>query len=166
MSRFGSGLLAFAILGVALGATSAKEPRMSTEKVLVEEVERLHQLFEAWFTGRSVDFDAVKDALAPDFELIAPSGMRHVRTPLLERLRAARGAWPEGARITVRAVRARRVGPNLHLVTYEEWHHPVGESPRGRLSSALFEWPREGAERPLWLHVHETWLPETSDAPE
>ena len=131
---------------------------MSLQARVRTEIEELHRVFEDWLAGSAeASLARVEDALAPDFEIVAPDGRQLARGPLLEGLGAARGGRGDGLRIGIRAVRARELGAGLVLAYYEEWQESPAEAPRGRLSSALLrERPGGGFD---WLSVHETWLP-------
>lgn len=79
-------------------------------------------------------------------------------------MRRAHGANPR-FRIQIRNVEARRLGENgaLILATYAGWQkNALNSKPpnNGRLSSALLKHDAAAPHGPLWLHVHETWLPE------
>ncbi len=77
-------------------------------------------------------------------------------------LRAGHGSNPE-FRIAIRNVTVRHVTDDHILATYEEWQRNAlaSEPPdNGRISTVLFD-----RSEPLqWLHVHETWLPESITA--
>ncbi|WP_448721230.1 DUF4440 domain-containing protein [Acanthopleuribacter pedis] len=129
----------------------------------VREVEEFHQFFQDWFTGTlprtAQAFARFSDNLAPDFELISPRGDLLARSALVNGLEQAHGKLPKTIKIWVRDVKVRSLGAGLWLATYEEWQDK-GDGERGRLSTVVF---REHAASPngmLWLHVHETWLPD------
>jgi hypothetical protein len=140
---------------------SADDPQAACRR----EIEALHVFFEDWFCGRVDDTDEVfaraADALAPGFELVTTDGRALDRDTALTGIRKAHGAdRPDGLKIWTADVRGRPADDGLHIVTYEEWQtrHAVT---RGRLSTALFA-VHDGDDRPKWLHVHETWLPQTT----
>lgn len=125
------------------------------------EVHELHAFFQGWFTGELPDTDAafarLASVIAPEFQIVSPSGRGMHRAELLESLRATHGADP-GARIRVADFRGREVGEDLFLATYEEWQaRPTGE--KGRLSSVLFGREQGAPNGVAWLHLHECWLP-------
>lgn len=130
------------------------------------EVVELHRFFGDWFTGRlPLDDDAfarVADALAPDFELVSPRGLRDSRSSILDAIHRAHSGRPADFSVWVQQVRPRWSTGEVCLVTYEEWQsEPTGA--RGRVSSALF---RAEPSAPLgvqWVHLHETWLPTGED---
>ncbi len=127
------------------------------------EVEALHSFFQDWFRGAlpntDAAFAAVRDALAPDFEIVNPEGHTTDRASLLQQLRAAHGVPQSGAplKIQVTNLTARKLGPKLWLVTYEEWHQNGAER-KGRRSTAVLEEAPKSARGFLWRHVHETWM--------
>ena len=63
-------------------------------------------------------------------------------------------------RVEVRNFRHRRTEGALCLVTYQEWQHLSGTA-TGRLSSAWFRARSDTPHGVEWLHVHETWLPDS-----
>ncbi len=127
---------------------------------IVHEIVRLHRFFEEWFTGRLPAhpemFIACSANLAPDFLMITPDGRAIRRDDLLPALYRRHGSQPDFS-IEIKNARVQRhLGPFV-LATYEEWQ-TIGQETRGRLSSVLFHSPSTTS-RPLWLHLHETWLP-------
>jgi len=126
------------------------------------EIVELHQFFEDWFTGRLANTDAVfarfADSMAPDFHLVNPSGRLTARPALITGLRGAYNTWDEG-RIWIENVEFRGTYDAISIVTYEEWQ-AIGEAEGGRLSTVMFKAAASTANGLLWLHVHETWLPE------
>ncbi len=136
------------------------------------EIKRLHQFLENWLNGSAPDRDAVfaegiEDILHPAFVNIQPAGILLERGQLLDQLRAGHGASPD-FRIRIRNVVVRQSPDRAGtmLATYEEYQKGARNSARSdnaRLSSALFH--RDANGRLVWLHIHETWLPEAKHAP-
>ncbi len=131
-----------------------------------QEVDALHRFFEGWFVGtleRSDEtFEQLKEALADGFIIIGPTGRLVERNELLVELRRAHGAWqPLGGRIWIENFHHRSSLQGLHVVTYEE-HQKQGGVKTTRLSTALLVESPQDPEELRWLHVHETWLPESS----
>ena len=126
------------------------------------EVVDLHGFFDDWFAGRIEDTDQVfarcARALAPEFRLVAQTGQTSEREGLLRELRAAHGVVQKT--VTVEQVEERSVADELWLVTYHEWQRGTGEEWQGRASSALLREEPGAPGRFVWVHVHETWLPE------
>ena len=129
------------------------------------EIEELHAFFEDWFTGRIAatgeGYARFESVLAPDFVIIGPGGDEVGRTPILQRVESAHGSRPEGGfRIWIENTRVRECRPDRCLMTYEEWQEIDGVA-KGRLSTVVFG-ARAGTPNGVeWMHVHETWLPET-----
>lgn len=156
-------------LSLASCAVPSPEPPPMSRTVepaaAVGEVVDLHRFFAAWFHAERPDTDEAfarfDRAMAPDFEMVAPSGARIRRAELMASLRQAHGSWsddPEAA-IEVRRADARVLPEGLVLVSYEEWQRRQGAW-EARRSTALL---RPAADAPggfVWLQVHETWMPE------
>lgn len=126
------------------------------------EVEELHRFFEGWFVGtleRSDEvFAGLPEVLAEGFAIIGPKGRLVEREDLLAELRRAHGAWqPLGGSLRIENFRHRRSVEGVHVVTYEE-HQEQGGVESARLSTALL---RDAPRGLRWLHVHETWLPDS-----
>jgi len=130
---------------------------------VVEEIERLHRFFVDWFAGTIADDDDTfnrmfLDALDPGFVLIPPAGRIVARSDLASGLRSGHGSNPD-FRIAIRNVEIRRAVDGVVLATYEEWQRNARASKppdNGRISTVLFQ-----GEDLRWLHLHETWLPES-----
>jgi hypothetical protein len=128
------------------------------------EIEILHAFFTGWFTGQLPEraFDEQFAARFTDeFVIIPPSGAL-VRYPeLAQRLRATYGKMPT-SRIAIRNVQVSLVTDAAIMATYEEWQHQADQlgSGTGRLSSVLLS----NSDPFIWLHVHETWLPQAVQA--
>ncbi len=129
-----------------------------------EEIEALHRFFVAWFAGRCARDDETVERellqrLDERFVLIQPGGALRSRADFSSGLRSAHGTNPD-FRIAIRDVQIRHSWNRHLLATYEEWQRNARASTppdNGRLSTVLFE----VADGFKWLHVHETWLPET-----
>jgi len=126
-----------------------------------KEVHELHRFFQEWYSAELPNsaevFDRLAQVIGADFEIISPTGLRCEREQLLETLHAAHGSDPE-ARIWIEHARARDLGTDMCLVTYEEWQGH-GDAAKGRLSSALFKTKPDLPNGVEWQHVHECWLP-------
>jgi hypothetical protein len=127
------------------------------------EVVNLHRFFQEWLAGRLADRDSVFErcalAMAPQFELITPSGERFDRSALCASLRGANGSRGPDFKLWVDGMVTRPIAGGVHLVTYEEWQMLDGAT-RGRLSSALLADSAAAPDGIEWWHVHETWLPQ------
>lgn len=135
------------------------------EQIVREEVEALHEFFVGWFSGSLPESEFESQFLqrfSADFHLIPPAGELLSLEQLSAGLRAAHGSNPE-FRIAIRNVKIRNLSEEHILATYEEWQRNAlaSEPPdNGRISTVLFN-----RSEPLqWLHVHETWLPESVTA--
>jgi len=118
------------------------------------EIERLHQFFEDWFTGRCSydDFDEVRSALAPGFTIITPNGQSRGRVTILQAIRDGYGEWPPDSGITTLPRRCIRLG-GVHVTCYEE--HQRGPDPSRRIATAVLA---EAGTGYAWHSVHETWM--------
>jgi Uncharacterized protein conserved in bacteria len=141
-------------------------PSGSVYERCVREIESLHQFFEGWLSGGLLNTDEafrrLDQALAPEFQLIHPSGEWRSRDDILTGLRQAYSCQP-GLTIEIEDVRLRQEREELVVATYEEWQLSERKE-GGRLSTVVFARRSEGPEgNPnglRWLHVHETWLQE------
>jgi hypothetical protein len=131
------------------------------------EVVGLHGFLVDWMTGAlprsAATFARLADVLADGFALISPRGVMTERRPLLRELEAAYAihcADEVPFNIEVRKFRLRYTQGTLCLVTYEEWQQLAGAA-TGRLSSAWFRARSDTPHGVEWLHVHETWLPDS-----
>ncbi len=135
---------------------------MDILQTLKGEIEGLHIFFEEWFSGRcdQADFEGRFDhRFDSKTVLVQPGGQLYARDEFREAVRSAHGTNPD-FRIQIRNVTIHREKGDLFLVTYEEWQrNALASKPpdNGRLSSVLFDMSTGS---PVWLHIHETWLPE------
>ena len=133
----------------------------------IREVVELHQFFEDWFNGLLVDsndaFARFADAMDESFEIISPDGARTLRRGLMGQLRSAHGVHTDTPiRIWVANASVRPLGDDLFMVSYEEWQRHDDET-KGRLSTAIMKRTAAAPNGLCWLHVHETWLPSSTD---
>ncbi len=138
-------------------------PPLDIESHCRKEVAELHAFFQQWFTGELPEtaeaFDRFASVMAAGFHIVSPAGRIMQRDRILD---AVRGGYRSGpVKIWIKNHTHRLTLGDLALVTYEEWQSS-GDETRGRLSSALLR-VKAGLLNDLqWLHVHETWLPETA----
>ena len=125
------------------------------------EIESLHEFFMRWFSG-AIEAGAFEAGFLrrfdPEFLLVPPAGGLLTLAELSEGVRSARATNPH-FRIAIRNVTVRRRFEGHVLATYEEWQrNAIASKPleNARVATALFE----DAEPLVWLHIHETWLPE------
>ena len=146
--------------GAPAGAEASLDERCRAEVI------GLHQFLQGWLGGTieptEESLHRFSTVLAPEFEIITPGGERIGRDSLIAGMRDAHGARAGSAppfRIRIEAYEGKPLGPDLRLVTYEEWQEADGRR-RGRLSSALFRTRGETPHGVEWVHLHETWIPE------
>ncbi len=133
---------------------------ISTETLVRNEVESLHEFFVGWFSGVNAkdNFQSEFTArFAEDFLLVPPSGKLLNLKDLAESIHNGYASNP-AFRIQIRNTKIRRIFGNKILATYEEWQrNALASKPanNGRIATVLFQ-----RAAPLrWLHIHETWLP-------
>lgn len=124
------------------------------------EIESLHEFFVDWFTGETGEdsYDRVERALASDFEMVTPEGIRREYADVVDGIRDGyAGREPGTFDIEIRNVETRYTVADHTLLRYEEWQEtPNGTT--GRLSTVLFEDDPDAPGDVVWLDLHETWL--------
>jgi hypothetical protein len=132
------------------------------EATVRAEIEALHEFFVGWFSGRlsQARFDSgFLDRFSSDFLIIPPAGTLLGLDQLSSAIRSAH-ATNANFRVAIRNVSILREFDGHILATYEEWQRNAQASTppdNARIATVLFR-----DVRPLrWLHIHETWLPET-----
>ncbi len=129
--------------------------------VYQREIEELHAFFVAWFRGElprtPAAFARFTNVTAPEFTLISPDGA------LIDYVTAV--DWIENAHnsrthfnIWIDNFRIHQQRDDVTIVTY----HEMGARDDGvtaRLSTAIFAADDDAPNGIIWLHVHETWLP-------
>ncbi|MEM8931552.1 MAG: hypothetical protein AAGE94_10270 [Acidobacteriota bacterium] len=163
------------LLSVALAITSTSTAEPLTDTVFEtrchDAVDALHQWFEDWFNAaipeRPESLAPFRDVLADDFQYVGAAGFLIDKATIF-----ADGTWPahgwwrefeDGGRTRVENFSFRRVSADVALVTYEYWQD-YGTIRRGRQDTAVFRRDESQPHGVLWLHVQETWLPETDPA--
>ena len=102
-----------------------------------QEVSELHAFFGQWYSGVTSNcLDRVTSVLAPDFELLSPSGEIISKQALLDELNAHRGAFPE-LRISVENVDPEPSRDGEVVVRYIEVHTENGVCERRRCCALL-----------------------------
>ena len=131
------------------------------ETQLRGEVIALHDFFVGWYNAslpeRAFDTEFMA-RLDNGFTIIMPSGVRLDHETLVSSMHASYGKKP-GFRIEIRNVRLLHATGSIAVAQYEEWQHNQQESTgvgSGRISTVIFSL----GDKPQWLHVHETWLPD------
>lgn len=118
------------------------------------EVQELHAFFGHWYrASAAVDLERVSSVLAPEFELLSPSGDLLTRQRLLSELAAERGAFP-GLRISVEDIRPVPLANGEVTVRYAEVHVDRGEFER-RSCCALLRRCSAAANGLAWVAIDE-----------
>jgi len=127
-----------------------------------KEVERLHQFFVDWFTGK---IDQTPEALeqhctgrfSDDFCMVNPLGRILSKSQLVTGLTHGYNTHPADFEIHVHncQVLQNLKEEGLKLVSYEEWQR-TGNTTTARRSTALMRVLEDGNIE--WKYVHETWL--------
>lgn len=119
------------------------------------EVRELHAFFERWYSGVAKSSEVSRlDVLADSFVMIGPDADMVGRAEVRASIVAARGRRP--MQIEIRNIVVR---PELDLGTYEEWQ-TTGGAVTGRLSTAVMRSVPGLPNGLVWVHLHETWLPD------
>lgn len=128
--------------------------------VYQQEVLDLHRFLDAWLKGDVPKDDGqpkrLADALAEDFVVIHPSGMRASKADAVRGFASAYGKKPPGYALLIDRVETRMIGEGLCLATYEERHR--GELGRARVATAVLR-RRSRGEGIEWLFLQETLAP-------
>jgi hypothetical protein len=131
----------------------------------IDEVVELHRFFEAWMGPAGAgDILRLAEALGPGFEMIVPSGKLFAREAVIAMVAGARGKRGTAARpFTIRIDDATAIplGPEHSLVRYIERQDGDTDGPTARWSTALFRAAPAAPLGVVWLHLHETWHPES-----
>lgn len=135
------------------------------EDIVRTEIEDLHKFFVGWFTGtlnNNIFDEGFLARFDSEFLLIPPAGIILSLDELSSGIKNTYDTNPD-FRIVIRNVKIQRVLDNEVIATYEEWQrNALASTPpdNGRLATVIFK-----KTDPLqWLHVHETWMPETVQA--
>ncbi len=136
------------------------------ERQCEREVREFHAFLRDWLVGavpRTAEtFSRFSDVMGGGVEVISPRGTVTGRDALVSEFEALHGelAADAGAfNIWIESFRCRWAEGDHAMVTYEEWHQR-GDDKSARLSTALFRREEATPCGVLWLHVHETWLPD------
>jgi len=127
------------------------------------EIVELHDFFQGWLGGTLPATDEVYarlvDTQAPEFVIVTPAGELIPSDRLLAQLRAAHGSRPSW-RMWIENAELRFTQGGLTVATYEEWQQHADGKVTGRLSTVVFHEQPGTPNGLVWVHVHETWLPE------
>jgi len=131
---------------------------MPTLETCRREIEALHSFFVRWYAG-TIDrerFDRLERALAPEFEMIAPTGDRSDRDAVLEWIHGSYGSKAPGTfAIEIRNVELVGDLGDHALVRYEEWQREDGDE-NGRISTVLLRESGSAPDGLEWVDLHET----------
>ncbi len=128
------------------------------------EIVELHEFLQDWYRGHpEADFNRFDRVLTDDFVIIMPDSRILDRATINSAVRDQHDSDSQ-AELDIRNVRLHGTHDNTAIFTYEEWQGRGGEPMRGRLSSVFFAVDEEAPNGLVWLHVHETWLPEPQAA--
>jgi len=134
---------------------------MSDEQRAEREAIELHEFFEQWYRAELEPdaFERFDQALADGFVIVSPSSAVLERDAILEAVRAARGS-DASARIRIENFVARKRERDVLIATYEEWQKLGDDPERARLSTVVLRADDTAPNGWVWLHVHETWMPD------
>ena len=123
------------------------------------EVVALHDFFVRWFCGApdAPDFADCERAFAPDFRMIGPDGVTHLRAAVVERLRGAYASQPASFSIAVSDPHVVSESGGDVLLEYTERQYRDGRT-TFRRSTALFQASPTAPRGVLWRHLQETWM--------
>lgn len=132
------------------------------ERNVCREIKELHSFLQSWFRGEveetEEEFYRFSGVLALDFHFISPDGRIRMGQDVSRVIREKYGVEDPDFKIWIDDCRARDLGANIWIATYEEWQQRNGQT-RARLTTAVFR-PFERLPNGLeWVHVHEVWLP-------
>lgn len=104
--------------------------------------------------------DRLEEALEKRFTFVTTSGQVLAREAIVGAVRESHGARP-GLRIRLREPRLVHSCKHHVVATYQEWQEAEGER-TGRTSTVVLERKEEAPNGLVWIHVHETWITQTS----
>ena len=126
------------------------------------EIVELHNFFTEWFNG-TAESEQLEERLISrlhsDFVYVPPEGTLLKREHLADGFQRGFGSNKD-FRIQIRDVVVRHGMGNRVLATYTEWQ--VGAKLSGQVNNARVTTVLLEMGQPItWLHIQETWLPET-----
>jgi len=123
------------------------------------EAEALHRFIEAWMNASVEKTEAIfsrfSNAMDPDFIIIDPYGRSKTKNEIVDSFWNAFGSQAKSFKILIKNFNQRLVIQNMVIATYEEWQ--ITEKESARLSTIVYKMNPEN-NKPLWYHLHETWL--------
>jgi hypothetical protein len=101
------------------------------------EVEELHAFFGRWYSApQAAHLERVSSVLAPEFELLSPSGELLTREQILNELAAHRGAFPDLS-ISVEGLEFFPAREHEISARYTEVHSEAGKCEKRRCCALL-----------------------------
>ncbi|MFW9854315.1 MAG: hypothetical protein ACFFFG_04615 [Candidatus Thorarchaeota archaeon] len=134
---------------------------------IAREIRELHDFFAKWFNGEipqnKIEFSRLEEAIADDFVLLSPNGQRSSRKQVIARIYSAYGSHKKDStrfQINIGNITVNPISSNYFIAMYEEWQESNTKR-TGRISTALFHKNTSLVNGVEWIHVHETWIPDT-----
>jgi hypothetical protein len=121
-----------------------------------EEIDELHEFFQAYFLGTESSLERADAAFAADFTIVGADGVETDRRTTMENLLAGY-AHTNDLKITISEHRLLRQTDDTLVVAYVETHD-LGERPNRRRSTVVFVAEAAAPNGLQWLRVHETWI--------
>ncbi|MFW9778021.1 MAG: hypothetical protein ACFFE8_04140 [Candidatus Heimdallarchaeota archaeon] len=134
---------------------------------IAREIRELHDFFVKWYNGQiprsKVGFSRLEEAIADDFVLLSPNGQINSRKQVIDHIYSAYGSHKKDTtpfQIRIENITIQPISSSFFIAMYEEWHDSNRIHP-GRISTALFHINPNLANGVEWIHLHETWIPDT-----
>lgn len=121
-----------------------------------EEIEELHDVFEAYFLGSIDSLERIEAALGIDFTIVGPNGVESSRAETVQALASGHG-HTASLLITVTEPRLLIENDDLLIASYIENHELAGRK-NHRRSTVVFSKDDVGPNGLQWHRVHETWI--------
>ena len=121
-----------------------------------EEIEELHDVFEAYFLGATDSLERVEAALGVDFTIVGPNGVESSRAETMQALVSGHG-HTASLLITVTEPHLLIENDDLLIASYIENHQLVDRT-NHRRSTVVFSKDDAGPNGLQWHRVHETWI--------
>ena len=121
-----------------------------------EEIVQLHDFFETYFLGTETSLERVEAVFAPEFTVVAASGIESDRESTMQMLVDGH-AHTSDLKITTTDHRLILQTEDAIVASYIE-HHELSQRDNHRLSTVVFVADSTAPNELLWLRVHETWL--------
>ena len=129
-----------------------------------QEILDLHAFIEAWLVGSApraaTAFARFADVLHPRFVMIDIRGAVRDRDELLATFESAHGQNRDGIEVAIGELDCRLERDDVCLMTYLESQRLEQVTTR-RFSTALFVPHADAPNGVAWVHLHETWIPDS-----